>query len=459
MLVALWADVMPAKEQVTGGGMVKLQGTGPLTLRKNFVWTFVGNSVYAVCQGGIVVVLAKLGTPEMLGQFALGLAVCAPVITFTNLALRPVQATDARQEKQFGHYLALRLVTVPLALMMIAVIVLAVGYARNTALVILVVGVAKALESVSDVFYGLLQQHERMDRIAKSMIGKGLLSLVALTIGVYLSGRLVWGVASLAAAWALVLLLYDMRSSALLLTAAPRGDTSMSSTHLRPLWERSALIGLAKLSLPLGFATMLVSLNANVPRYFIAHILGERELGIFAAMAYFQMPGLAVVNALAQAASPRLAKYYSHGNSVAFRKLLLKLVGIGVLLGGVVVLMALAAGRELLTLLYRPEYAEHTNVFVWLMVAAAIGHAGSFLGYGVTASRYFKIQPFILLISVVFTTTLCLQLIPLHGLLGVGWLVVFVACVQSIALILVIFHALQALNKKMSIGTARFGNG
>jgi hypothetical protein len=64
----------------------------------------------------MIVLLTKLGSPEMVGQFALGLAVTAPIILFANLQLRSVQATDARQEFQFGHYFGLRLVTTGLAL-------------------------------------------------------------------------------------------------------------------------------------------------------------------------------------------------------------------------------------------------------------------------------------------------------------------------------------------------------
>ena len=41
-----------------------LLGSSPhrLTLRMNFLWTLAGNVVYAACQWGILVVLAKLGT-------------------------------------------------------------------------------------------------------------------------------------------------------------------------------------------------------------------------------------------------------------------------------------------------------------------------------------------------------------------------------------------------------------
>ncbi len=148
-----------------------------LTLRQNFSWTLAGNVVYAGCQWGMLVVLAKLGNPVMVGQFALGLAVTAPVIMFASLQLRPVQATDARREYEFGHYLGLRLVTTLLALLVIASISLTAGYRRETAMVVLAVGLAKAFESVSDVFYGLLQQAERMDRIAISMMLKGPLTV------------------------------------------------------------------------------------------------------------------------------------------------------------------------------------------------------------------------------------------------------------------------------------------
>ena len=65
-----------------------------------------------------------------------------------------------------------------------------------------------------------------------------------------------------------------------------------------------------------------------------------------------------------------------------------KLIGIGALLGGVSVLASLVIGREVLIIFYQPEYAEHTDVFVWLMVAASMGYVSSILGYGMTAARH-----------------------------------------------------------------------
>jgi len=404
----------------------------PLSLRSNFSWTFAGNVVYAGCQWGMLMVLAKLGSPEKVGQFALGLAVTAPILMFCNLQLRAIEATDARREYRFGHYLALRLATTALALLVIVGI--ACTYRLESALVILAVGLSKAFESLSDVVYGLLQAHERMDRIALSMMIKGPLSLMALGGMVYVTGSIVWGSLALAGSWGLLLITYDIPNGIRLLD---QGD------NLRPYWDLPALVRLAWLALPLGIVMMLISLNANIPRYFIDHYCGECELGIFAALAYLMVAGNAVVGALGQSASPRLARYYAEGNKRAFRQLLTKLVGVGAGIGASGLVAAMVAGREILTILYKPEYAEHAELFAWLTVAATASYASSFLGYGMTAARKFRVQtPLFVVVSLV-TFVGCAVFIPTFGLLGAAWACLLGSVLQLLGSSLVIVTALH----------------
>src|SRR5262245_20155316 len=109
-------------------------------LRENAAWTLAGNVVYTGCQWGILVVLARLGSPEMVGQFVLGLAVSAPVLMFTNLQLRGVLATDARHEYAFADYLGARLLMTALALLVIGCVVAGSQYSFAIAAVVLSVG-------------------------------------------------------------------------------------------------------------------------------------------------------------------------------------------------------------------------------------------------------------------------------------------------------------------------------
>ena len=427
-----------------------------LSLRENFSWTFVGNVVYAGCQWGMLVILGKLGSPEMVGKFALGLTVTAPVIMFTRLQLTDVQATDARHEYLFGDYLGLGLITMALSLLVIAGIALVSGYRWETTLVILTIGIARAFESISEIFYGLLQQRERMDRIAKSMMGRGLLSLVALGVGVCLTGSVFWGGVGMAITWALMLVAYDIPSGVLMLNLLPQPggagpDKGKQEARLRPRWELRTLAMLAWLALPLGFVMMLESLNYNVPSYFVERYLGEGALGIYAAIAYLQRAGTTVVFALGRSGSPRLAKYYAAGNSRAFLTLLLRLVGIGALLGSVGVLVAFVAGREVLTLLYRPEYARQ-DLFVLLMVAAGISYLASFLRYGMLAARRFRAQVPLFAFVVGTAVLACFWLIPSGGLRGAAIAFTITMVVQAGGSLIIVVRALHALSRRQESG-------
>ena len=425
-------------------------GLSGLSLRQNFSWTLVGNIVYAACQWGMLVVLAKMGSPVMVGQFALGLAVTAPIIMFANLQLRAVQATDARQEFLFGDYLGLRLVTTIMALAVIAGLVIFSGYRSETAFVIVAVGVAKAFEAISDVFYGRLQQHERMDRIAKSMMIKGPLSLLALGLGVYLTKSTLWGGVGLAIAWALVLICYDIRSGMMLkgrdavaIDVAADGGRRAAP---RPRWSNKTSFALIKLSLPLGFVMLLISLNSNIPRYFIEHYLGERELGIFAAIAYLMVAGSMVINALGQSASPRLAKHYAAAEAKAFKRLLGKLIAISALLGVAGVAFVGVIGEALLTMIYKPEYAQHVDVFVLVMVAAGLGFVASFLGYAITAARYFRVQAPLFAMVTGMSVAACLWLVPLYGLRGAAMALVIAAGAQLLGSLAITVFAIHRLD-------------
>jgi O-antigen/teichoic acid export membrane protein len=421
-----------------------------LTLRQNFSWTFVGNIIYAASQWGMLVVLAKLGTPAMVGQFTLGLAVTAPIILFTNLQLRQIQTTDVDQKYQFGDYFGLRLICAGLSLLTICTITSTAGYRWETSLVILVIGVAKILESISDVFHGLFQYHERMDRIALSLMIKGPLSLLLLAIGIWLTGNVLGGTIGLAAIWAIVLIFYDIPSGIAILRAVAPADTIPTpdrNRRLQPRFNFRDLRSLVRLSLPLGLVMMLISLNANIPRYFIEHHLGERELGIFSALSYLMVAGNIVVSALGQSASPRLAKYYAAGNSQDFKNLVLKTLLIGTLLGGLSILMAAIAGRQILTLLYRPEYATQDYLFILLMVSAGIGYIASFLGYAMTSAQYFRVQIPLCLITTGVSAICCFWLVPSQGLIGAAIALIVSAIVQIGFSLAIIFHVFHNINK------------
>lgn len=416
----------------------------PHSLRTNFAWTLAGNVIYAGSSWAMLMVLAKLGTPETVGQFALGLAVTAPVIMFANLQLRAIQATDAKGEYHFADYFGLRLIALVLALLVIAGIVQISPYDLHLCLIIIIIGFGKAIDAVSDVIYGQLQQDEQMDRIGISLMLKGILSLFALFLGQYLTHDVFWASVGWSLASVVVLCFYDIPSGALILRRNAQSSGRITLYHrLYPRFHISTLVRLTQLALPLGITMMLISLNSNIPRYFLERYSGERELGIFAAMAYLMVAGSTIIAALGQSATPRMSKHYALGEIQALQRLLLKLLTFGVILGVVSLVVALVAGSALLGLLYQSEYANYSDVFVLLTLAAAVSYIASVGGYGVTAIRYFKIQPAIYAICVVCTVIFCAWLIPTHGVWGAAWAVILANNIQVILTFLCVVYAIR----------------
>ncbi len=385
-----------------------------LPLRVSFSWTLAGMLSYALCQWGILVAIARLGSPRMVGQFALGLAISSPVILLANLELRAILSTDARREFHYQDYLGLRLLTTLLALVVIGALAGALGEGGEIARVVIALGVFRATEAVSDLQYGLFQQRGRNDRMGRSLMIRGPISLASLAGGLALTGSVFWGVAAMAVGGGLVLLLHDLPCATGLLRSAPRGEVEAT----RPRWHWPVLGRLALISAPLGLGTMLFALNASLPSLLLQKYSGVASVGIFAVLLSLMMAGHVGVNAIGQSAYMRLAELSAAGDGRGFRRLLSRMLAAVAVLGASGLLAVTFLGKPLLLLCFGSAYAEQAGVLRWLMAAGALSYLANTLAFSMTASRQLKIQPVIMLASVAVTLGLGWTLIPRFGLWG-----------------------------------------
>jgi O-antigen/teichoic acid export membrane protein len=379
------------------------------SLSADFSWTLVGNAIYAAGQFATLMTLAKLVRPELVGQYALGLAVVYPVMMFTNLQLRQVMTSGVRQDLPFGHYLSLRLQTTALALG----IILAITY---------------GIETISDVYYARLQLHDRMAEISKSLISRALLSVLGLGIATYVSRNLLWGLAGILLARTIVLFGYDISGR----TQGFGGQLKWfcRSELLRPRFDLRVQGELLWLSFPLGIVVLLGCLNSSIPSFFIKQALGERDLGIFSTLGFMVSVGNMAVVSLGQSAFTRLARSYATGNLAAFGALLSKLLVFGAMIGVCGMIVSKLAGREILTGLFRPEYADRAELLPWIMAAGGVLFMAQFLGFGMTAAGLYNSQVVLNILANVSLFAASYWLIARQGLLGAIFAMLIAAIVQ-----------------------------
>lgn len=415
---------MPHEQHAAGG----LPGVR-VSLRRNFIWTFAGNSFFGASQWAILSLIAKLGSRQMLGDYALALALVTPVVMLSHLNLRAVLATDVREEHPFGDYLAVRMGASALALAAVACLALLWRAHPEVAWSIFLLGISLTADTTSDTFYGALQRREQMNEIAHSMIARGMFSLALLAAVLWITGRLVPAVAALAAGRVLVLLIYDVRRG----SAGQR----MTGSGFKSQWL------LFRTALPLGLVLMLVSLAGNLPRYAVEAFLGTAELGAFAAAAAFLAAGSTVVNALGQASTARLARLFSAGDYAGFRRMAVKLASLALGLGLAGVGGAALAGRTVLGLVYSPELEAYSGLLVKLMVSGIFVYGAIVLGYISTSTRSFLSQMPLLALVAGISGGASWVLVPRAGLDGAAVSVALAASVQIAGQLWIVLRALK----------------
>lgn len=417
-------------------------GSGPLRPAearrsgfRNFRSVFAGRLVSALSLWMALAALAKLSDPATVGLYALTQAICIPIAETAKMSLREVRSSDTSQEFGFGDYLGLRLLAAATALLLMLAAGLVQTGGTAVMLLILLYALARCAELVSDMIYGLFQAHERMEYIGRSLCLLGPLSLLLLAGGYWLTGSLAIAVLGQLAAHLAVLCFYDLPLG--LQRARIRGD------DFRPRWNPDRLARLARLALPLTFATLLIIIALYFPRLMVEQALGLAQLGLFAAVLALAMAPDRLVNAMGIAASVRLARHFAAGRRTEFLRLLAALT-LGVTAGGLAgVLICALFGGQILRVVYTEAYAAQHGLLIWLMLAATLRGAANILRYGVVAARRFWWLGAQNAAAALVAVAACLILIPRFGLPGAGAAMVLVFAVQLAIVLAALAHALK----------------
>lgn len=263
------------------------------SLRSNFVWMFVGNAIYSACQWLLISVLAKMTTPEAVGKYALAIAITAPLMYLANFSVGVMLVTDTLRQTEFKDYRNTRLVLIALSFLATAGICIASGFSRELFLLTLVVGVAQFSDCLSELYRSAMFRSEMMPQVALSLILRGSLSVLVTVLILYRSRNVLWALAGLAVSRIAVLVAFDISMSRRVtgqikrspVVAAPRSrPKQLALGGLLARFNFRSMMAITRTAFPLTIVTVLTSLVLNIPRYFIEHYVGHRELGIFAAM-------------------------------------------------------------------------------------------------------------------------------------------------------------------------------
>ena len=382
-----------------------------IPIRIGIAWAGIGNGVYLASQYVMLMTIAKLGNPTLVGEFSLAMAIAAPLFLFSQMQLRQAQVTDAKDEFCFADYFWCRTFSTALAMAGIGLVIVCSGYSGDMAWLIILIGLAKAFESVSDIAHGRLQRHERLDLVAVSLGVKGPVSAAVLAVTLWLTGSLLWAFATVTFVWGAVLFFFDMPLQARI----HQTDASLKGVRI------IAIRRLVVTALPLAIAGGLASLSGNIPRYVLEVQQGKEAVALFSVAAAPLTLLTLLLGAVSQASLARVAEYFQKGEGGAFRRLAWKIAGLQLTVSVAFVVATVIWGEWLIAVMFTPEYRGAAPVLVIMSAGLAVGSMSAFAGIVLSASRAFRLQLLNIVLVIIFQIPSAFLLIRGYGVNGAGW--------------------------------------
>jgi O-antigen/teichoic acid export membrane protein len=331
----------------------------PLDIKKNMLYNTIGSLTYQGClwiTTVLVVILSSGYSNSGILSFAMTIGNMFTAVGTYNM--RTYQVSDIKGKYSQRNYVGFRLLTLIIGVILLGIYSIVVSPDSLTLIAVFAYLLFKVDESFCDVLYGVDQRGERMDYIGISQFIRGVLVVLAFSLGLYLSQNIILAILAMYPAGLLVTIVYDIPH-------ARRMD------DIRPQLKKEQAKSLLTECLPIVLEILFLGMIVSVARQYYANAYGAERLGIYAAVA---TPAVLIQAAARFLYAPALVPLSEKWNDSPkesflpfFRKTLLVMAGF--IIVGVAVLAW--AGPILLNLVYGQKVEGYTYLFTNVLISTS----------------------------------------------------------------------------------------
>ena len=407
-----------------------------LTGINNFVWNAVGSAANTLTSLLYLIFATRILGKDGAGPFAITFTTATILLCLGLYGIRNYQVTDIGDTYSAGSYIAARIVTSAMMLPAGLLFCLFSGYDAEKSWLVVLLLLGKFAESMSDVFYGILQKRGRLDLAGISMTVRAVLSITVFYVALKLTNSLLMASGLLAACSFLALFCMDIPLAGKL-------------ESIRPRIDKKPLIRLLRVCFPVFSASILLVIVTNMPKYVIDRVMESRFQTIYGIVA---MPGTAIFlfsQIMTQSMLTRMAEYSTNLKTGYFLKLIGFIAAALCIFTGVCLAFFYLWGNDLLSLIYNTDLKDYIPELLIIFIGALFGSLAYLLSVALTSLRITRIQLYIFLVNLVCAAVLSLLLIPRAGLFGASLSYLFIMLVQLILYLIVFLYAIFSRKGKI----------
>lgn len=399
-----------------------------------YLYNMLGSLCNAAFYMVLLMVVNHVSGEYQGGVFAIGYAIATQMWSIGSFETGTYQATDAKEDFQFGHYLALKIVLCVLMMAAGIGVTLVRGGTAYEQAVILLLCMFKAVDAFSGVFYSQLQKYGRLDISGKSLSIRIFLSMLVFSLALLLKQNLIVALTMACLAEVVWIASYEIRLVAPIYGMCPSFE-----------WKRLWI--LACECLPLFIGSFLLIFLTNLPKYTLDAYF---DVSIQAAFSALFMPA-AVINLLSlfvfRPSLTRMSLLWREGKAVEFKRQMQRFLGVIAGLTVLAMVFAWMAGTQVLSLIYNVELKPYRMALTLIMLGGGFSAASTLLNYMLTILRK---QRFVLVgnvVSVSVSLALCSVIVKQGGITGAALLYAISMLMLGIPLLLIVAWIMKKNNR------------
>ena len=335
--------------------------------RSIYIWNITGSIANALLSIVALMIVTRFLDDRQADIFSIAWSISLLMATVGTFQIRMYQATDVKGVFCFRQYHLFRIITVCVMMVSSYIYILMRGYTGKKALVVMVICLFRAVDSMADVYEGWFQQKERLDLAGKALTYRIIVAVIGFGIGLALTKDLLFSCLILVASYMICYVLYDLRYY-----KAVDAFRSNVTEGMKGAW----IVKMVLEGFPLFINAFLIASIMNAPKMVLDTVIeqGMLEQGVQTAFNIIFMPAsfLNLAYIVFRPLITKMAVMWNVGEEKEFLKILIKveiaLVGIG---------FVILAGRALigipaLSFVYAVELAEYKRELLVVIIGGCI---------------------------------------------------------------------------------------
>lgn len=386
------------------------------------IWTLIGTLSFAFSQFGILMIISNFGRIEDLGNYTLGLALSAPLMLFSNLQIG--QLLIANYKGGGGFFLFKRTLFFSLSFGIIILSLFSLIYVIILSkkwyllFVIIILGIIKSVDSMSDLYLAYSQKSLEIRRIGIVKLVRSLINFTSFVLIFHICENLI------------LALVFQLLTSISRYHLFDKKKIKIMETE-----EKFDFISIKKLyliGLPLGFVALINSLNANLNSYFLDIYTDISLVAVYNTLSYLFVLGNIIISPLTMYAAPVISKTIYYREKEIFIKKIKSFCLICMGIFTILFLLTNLIGPNIISLVFNEEISNYAYLLMPMSVALLLNFLTAIFNTAIIALKLIKIQPFVNMGITVIALLVGTYLVREFSILGSIYLIILISGIQTL---------------------------